>query len=56
MLMKCNGSGSSGNGYALIEENEILLIECGVPAKEMLKSINYKTSKVAGCIISHEHG
>lgn len=56
MLMKCNGSGSSGNGYALIEENEILLIECGVPAKEMLKSINYKTSKVAGCLSSHGHG
>lgn len=56
MLMKCNGSGSSGNGYALIEDDEILLIECGVSAKEMLKSINYQTSKVAGCLISHEHG
>lgn len=56
MFMKCNGSDSSGNGYALIEENEILLIECGVPAKEMLKSINYKTSKVVGCLSSHGHG
>lgn len=54
--MKCNGSGSSGNGYALISDDEILLIECGVPAMEMLKSINYQTSKVAGCLISHEHG
>lgn len=57
MLLKCNGSGSSGNGYTLISEaGEILLLECGVPVKEMLKSINYQTSKVVGCLISHEHG
>lgn len=56
MIMKCNGSGSSGNGYALISDEEILLIECGVPAKEMLKSIDYKTSKVVGCLSSHGHG
>lgn len=56
MLMKCNGSGSSGNEYALIEDDEILLIECGVPVKEMLRSINYQTSKVAGCLVTHGHG
>lgn len=56
MLMKCMGSSSSGNGYAIISDNEILLIECGVPAKEMLRAIDYQTSKVAGCLISHEHG
>ena len=56
MLMKCNGSGSSGNGYALIDDNEILLIDGGVPAKEMLKSIDYQTSKVVGCIVTHCHG
>lgn len=56
MLMKCLGSSSSGNGYALILENEILLLECGVPAKEMLQAIDFDTSKVVGCLISHEHG
>ena len=56
MLVKCTGSGSGGNGYALISDDEILLIECGVPAKEMLRAIDYQTSKVAGCLISHEHG
>ncbi len=56
MLMICNGSGSSGNGYALISDNEILLLECGVPVKEMLKSINYQTGQVVGCLLSHEHG
>lgn len=56
MLLKCNGSGSKGNGYALISDDEILLIECGVPVKEMLKSIDYHTGKVVGCLLSHEHG
>lgn len=48
MLMKCVSSGSSGNGYVLISDNEFLLIECGVPAKEMLHAIDYQTGKVAG--------
>lgn len=55
MIVKTIGSGSSGNGYALISGEEILLLECGVPAKEMLKAIDYKTSKVSGCILSHSH-
>ena len=56
MIVKVIGSGSSGNGYALISGEDILLLECGVPAKEMLKAIDYQTSKVSGCIISHIHG
>ena len=35
MIVKIIGSGSSGNGYALISGEDILLLECGVPAKEI---------------------
>lgn len=56
MMVKTIGSGSSGNGYALISGEDILLLECGVPAKEMLKAIDYQTSMVNGCILSHIHG
>lgn len=56
MELKVINSGSKGNGYALISEGEILLLECGVLAKEMLKVINYQTSKVIGCLLSHSHG
>lgn len=56
MLMKCMGSSSSGNGYALITSDGILLIECGVPDKEMLQAIDYQSSKVVGCLLSHSHG
>lgn len=55
MLVKTINSGSSGNGYALISGEDILLLECGVPAKEMLKAIDYQTSNVSGCVLSHIH-
>lgn len=47
------GSGSSGNAYILQCNNETLLIELGVPWKDVLKSLNYKIEDVAGCIVSH---
>lgn len=55
-MMKCMGSSSSGNGYAICSDNEIILLECGVREKDMLKAIDYKTKNVVGCLISHEHG
>lgn len=56
VLVRTINTGSSGNGYALISGEDVLLLECGVPAKEMLKAIDYRTSKVVGCLLSHEHG
>ena len=56
MLLKTVASGSSGNCYILENDNEILLIECGVNLDKIKKSINFCTSKIVGCIISHEHG
>lgn len=55
MILKVINSGSKGNGYTLISDGEILLIECGVPVKEVMKSIDYQTGKVVGCITSHVH-
>ena len=49
-------SSSKGNSYALQSDSgEILLIEAGIPLKEVKRAIGYKTSKVVGCIISHAH-
>lgn len=51
------GSSSKGNSYALQSDSgEILLIEAGIPLKEVKRVIGYKTSKVVGCITSHVHG
>lgn len=47
------GSGSSGNAYILQCNNETLLIELGMPWKDILKGLNYKIEDVAGCLVSH---
>ena len=55
--MRCCGSGSSGNSYALIADNgEILAIEAGCKFLDFEKMIDWKISNVSGCIVSHEHG
>lgn len=61
MILKCCGSGSSGNSYALITDSgEILLIECGLPWYKkngdcIERMIDFKPSKVVGCLVSHGH-
>ena len=57
MLMRCCGSSSAGNSYALISgSGEILAIEAGVKFMDFKKMIDWRISDVAGCIVSHEHG
>lgn len=57
MLMRCCGSSSAGNSYALISNSgEILAIEAGVKFMDFKKMIDWKISDVVGCIVSHEHG
>ena len=55
MKLKVLGSGSSGNCYLLQNENETLIIECGLRYKDILKGLNFNLSNVVGCLISHEH-
>lgn len=57
MKLIVTGSSSQGNNYALqADSGEILLLEAGVPLKEVKRAIGYQTSKVVGCCISHIHG
>lgn len=55
MLLKCFGSGSSGNSYALMNENEILILDAGIKYKQILQGIDYRISSVKGVLITHEH-
>lgn len=55
MHLKVLGSSSKGNCYILETPTGSLLIEAGIPWKEILKGLNYDISKVVGCLISHEH-
>jgi phosphoribosyl 1,2-cyclic phosphodiesterase len=56
MKLKVLGSSSKGNCYILENETSALIIEAGVSLKEVKKALNFNISKVAGCLISHEHG
>lgn len=48
-------SGSKGNCYRITDGSTPLLIECGIPWKELQRGLNFKVSELAGCLISHEH-
>lgn len=57
--MKLNILGSdsrTGNCYILENDKEALVIECGVPFDKIKKALNFKISKVCGCIVTHGHG
>lgn len=56
MKLKCIGSSSKGNAYALESTNEILLLEAGCSIMEVKKAIGWKIGNVVGCLVSHQHG
>lgn len=56
MKLTVIGSGSAGNCYVLEARDSALILECGLPPERVFKTSSVMPSKVAGCIISHEHG
>jgi len=56
MKLTILGSGSSGNCYLLHNEAECLVIEAGVPFREVKKALNFDVDKIHGVIVTHEHG
>lgn len=48
-------SGSSGNCYRVTDGNTPLLLECGIPWKQIQRVLEFQTSELAACLISHEH-
>ncbi len=48
-------SGSTGNCYRITDGRTPLLLECGIKYKEIQKSLTFRVSEVAGCLVSHEH-
>ena len=48
-------SGSRGNCYRVSDGRIPLLLECGIPYKEIQKALNFRVSEIAGCLVSHEH-
>lgn len=55
LMLKTISTGSSGNSYALMNENEILLLDLGVSEKVIKKAIDFRISDVVGAVVSHSH-
>ncbi len=55
MRLKVIGTGSQGNAYLLYNEQEALLIECGVGIKDIKVALDFNLTKLVGCIMTHEH-
>lgn len=55
MRLQIINSNSMGNAYILENDQEALLIECGVRFDRIKKALNFNLQKVVGCIVTHEH-
>ena len=56
MKLKVLGSGSSGNCYILESDTEALIIEAGVPFKDVKVALGFDVRKIVGVVASHSHG
>lgn len=55
MTFKVLGSGSSGNCYLLEHNGDVLILDCGIPVKDIKIGLNFNISNVVGCAITHSH-
>ena len=50
------GTGSSGNCYVLKNDNDILILDAGIPLPQIYEAIHFKIADVNSCFVSHFHG
>lgn len=56
MKLKCIATGSTGNCYTLTSNSgETLILDCGIPIKEIKKGLNWDIRGVVGAICTHSH-
>lgn len=57
MLIFCYASSSLGNLYRVVSDSfrTQLLIECGLPMKDIRKCLGTQMNKIDGILLSHEH-
>lgn len=49
------GSSSAGNAYLVSDGETSLLLECGLPLREMQIKSDFKVNEVSGCFVTHCH-
>lgn len=55
MILRCLASGSNGNCYLLQNENETLILDCGIDIKKIKKGLNWNVLNITGVLCSHVH-
>ena len=56
MTLKCIGSGSTGNCYLLTSNGgETLILDCGIPIKDIKKGLNWNIIGIQGAVCTHCH-
>lgn len=48
-------SSSAGNCYHITDGKSELLIECGIRFQDIRKALDFRVSRIAGVLITHEH-
>ncbi len=48
-------TGSSGNCYLLDNGKETLILDCGIPIKDIKKGLNWDISRIVGVCVTHSH-
>lgn len=55
MDIKIIASGSSGNCYRVSDGATSVLLDCGIPAKEISRALDFKLSAINGVLVTHNH-
>ena len=53
--IKVLATGSKGNCYYITDGTSPILLECGMRFRDIQKALNFNTSSLVGCLITHEH-
>ena len=56
MIIKCIGTGSSGNCYLYGDGERYIALDAGISWKGVLKACEYTPSCIDAALITHEHG
>ena len=55
MQIEVLGSSSAGNAYLISDNTSSILLECGLPIRDMQIKSDFKIAQVDACLISHLH-
>lgn len=53
--IRIHASGSKGNAYSIIDGDHKIMIDPGIPIKELRKKVGYNLATLDFCLLSHEH-